>query len=605
MADNPVPSLHLGITMAGAVSAGAYTAGVIDFLFEALQDWEAAKKKEENLPAEEKKVPPHRVQIEVLGGASAGGITAALTALTCFTGINPVDQPEDAKAKNFRPSNNMLFDAWVNLGAASNAPEGIFRMLDTDDLKKAGGIPSLLNSLPIDEIADRALQHTNSTPKKPWPAFVAKDVEVLLTLCSLRGIPVGINFNSDNSSWIASPSHQMSIHKQYARFTPKTTINDPQRAIPFDRSEPETLQQLIDCAKATAAFPIGFQAREITLSRNHVKHQFGTFYQFNEKTLDSIFESGTVPDPFEFTSIDGGALNNEPLGEIAAIMHERKIRDFALILVDPFPNFGGKPEKYKPLQFLRQLLFPIMGALRNQGMLKESDLREVGQEDELKANYKKNMIYPSRWTYNEKAEDWDKCGNALACGGLGGFSGILSRNFRLHDYFLGRQNCRNFLRSYFTIEYKTKPDAANHAIFQDWTPEMVNTYKVAWRESREGVVHLPIIPVLDFVREENEKKQAFTDDPEKREAALLEHARKSDFAFPTIQPTQLIALRKPLRRRMFKMAHKATNNWNLLIRWAFRALLFVMIPVLFAYLARRVIKAAQKDLIDNGLVRKG
>ena len=32
-------TFELGLVMAGAASAGAYTAGVIDFLFEALQAW--------------------------------------------------------------------------------------------------------------------------------------------------------------------------------------------------------------------------------------------------------------------------------------------------------------------------------------------------------------------------------------------------------------------------------------------------------------------------------------------------------------------------------------------------------------------------------------
>jgi Cft2 family RNA processing exonuclease len=37
-------TFHLGITMAGAVSAGAYTAGFIDYLIEILEFWEKQKK---------------------------------------------------------------------------------------------------------------------------------------------------------------------------------------------------------------------------------------------------------------------------------------------------------------------------------------------------------------------------------------------------------------------------------------------------------------------------------------------------------------------------------------------------------------------------------
>jgi len=38
-------TFHLGLCMAGSVSAGAYTAGVIDYLFEALNNWYAEKQK--------------------------------------------------------------------------------------------------------------------------------------------------------------------------------------------------------------------------------------------------------------------------------------------------------------------------------------------------------------------------------------------------------------------------------------------------------------------------------------------------------------------------------------------------------------------------------
>mgnify|MGYP000294822413 FL=1 len=37
-------AFHIGITMAGAVSAGAYTAGFIDYLIEILELWGKQKK---------------------------------------------------------------------------------------------------------------------------------------------------------------------------------------------------------------------------------------------------------------------------------------------------------------------------------------------------------------------------------------------------------------------------------------------------------------------------------------------------------------------------------------------------------------------------------
>ncbi len=42
MADTE-PTFEIGLTMAGAVSAGAYSGGVLDFLLQALDAWEQEK----------------------------------------------------------------------------------------------------------------------------------------------------------------------------------------------------------------------------------------------------------------------------------------------------------------------------------------------------------------------------------------------------------------------------------------------------------------------------------------------------------------------------------------------------------------------------------
>ena len=61
---NPEKTFHLGLCMAGSVSAGAYTAGVMDYLFEALNNWYA--KKDKGDPG----IPDHDVLIDVFGGSS-------------------------------------------------------------------------------------------------------------------------------------------------------------------------------------------------------------------------------------------------------------------------------------------------------------------------------------------------------------------------------------------------------------------------------------------------------------------------------------------------------------------------------------------------------
>src|SRR3954471_3654065 len=60
---------RMGLALAGAISAGAYTAGVIDFLVQALEEWEKTRG--------EPSVPQHRAGLKVITGASAGAITGA------------------------------------------------------------------------------------------------------------------------------------------------------------------------------------------------------------------------------------------------------------------------------------------------------------------------------------------------------------------------------------------------------------------------------------------------------------------------------------------------------------------------------------------------
>src|SRR5712691_4685642 len=80
-------TFQLGLALAGAISAGAYTAGVMDFLFQALSQWEdqRSKRNERN----ESVVPQHRVVLKVMAGASAGAITGALGAVGLARGLAP------------------------------------------------------------------------------------------------------------------------------------------------------------------------------------------------------------------------------------------------------------------------------------------------------------------------------------------------------------------------------------------------------------------------------------------------------------------------------------------------------------------------------------
>ena len=66
-------TFYLGLTMAGAISAGAYTAGVLDVLFEAMDLHNARYKqgKAHDWTGQFADRPRHKVALRVISGTSA------------------------------------------------------------------------------------------------------------------------------------------------------------------------------------------------------------------------------------------------------------------------------------------------------------------------------------------------------------------------------------------------------------------------------------------------------------------------------------------------------------------------------------------------------
>src|SRR3712207_4808711 len=70
---------RLGLALNGTGAAGAWTAGVLDFLVEALDLWDD-KKREDRERGGRPAVPDHELRVGVAGAASGGGLCAALLA---------------------------------------------------------------------------------------------------------------------------------------------------------------------------------------------------------------------------------------------------------------------------------------------------------------------------------------------------------------------------------------------------------------------------------------------------------------------------------------------------------------------------------------------
>jgi len=503
---------RIGIAMAGAVSAGAYTAGVIDYLLEALERWEQAKKKNRELGPSHKdydhSVPMHDVVIDVLGGASAGGMTAAITSLAMFEGMNPVRQPADGQ------TGNRLYDSWVNLNDGSGPrPEMVTfsQMLLNDDITD-GNIPSLLNSVPVDAIAEKAKNiQVNKQPGDPsWPNYISKDLEVILTICTLRGVPIEINFGSAESDEFNKetdpvPAFKMYLHKGIAHFTINPN-NHAEHLFHLDPNLEASRNQLMECAKATGAFPVGLRSRYMSTPRSyikaHLKRMFGENININWEA---------IPENFDFTAVDGGTINNEPFGEVLRVLEERNeadlageettaergleyfpFKNYAILMIDPFPSFEENIDEAmkKELSSVVDVVPQLLGALRRQAMLKESELSKGFTKEHTRA-----MIFPVRRkkVTEDGVEKEVKEKYAIACGSLGGFGGFFSKKFRVHDFFLGRKNCQSFLRKHFTISAKDAFVMAGDQIlsvecpiFEGWAKKQPGVSSVCVHKRRYG-----------------------------------------------------------------------------------------------------------------------
>src|SRR4051794_41980263 len=93
---------EIGLVMSGAVSAGAYTAGVIDFLIQALDQWHQGKR------GTDARCPRHDVSLKVMAGTSAGGMSAAIAAAQLGEAHTPATDQRPPG-----PSDNKLYESWV------------------------------------------------------------------------------------------------------------------------------------------------------------------------------------------------------------------------------------------------------------------------------------------------------------------------------------------------------------------------------------------------------------------------------------------------------------------------------------------------------------
>ncbi|MCX6244726.1 MAG: patatin-like phospholipase family protein [Bacteroidetes bacterium] len=527
-------TFHFGICMAGAVSAGAYTAGVIDYLLEAMESWYKAK--ELGLPG----IPKHDIHIEVLSGASAGGMTAAITAAAIQKGFPHVNQKnynaEEAK-------NNPLFDAWVNLTETPGS-DMMDQMLGTGDIvinSKENPNPEAevragFNSSFIDQVASRIIDNIVKDPGVKRPYF-AGDLEVLTTFTNLRGYHYHIDFNTE----LGTREHRMNMHRDFAHFQQSDSgAYSGDGKIPFHFKNEDGLNKelLIESAKATGAFPIGLQPRVLKRDPKYI----------NDNSMLKIGKAeGILVSPdvdYYNVTVDGGVIDNEPFDLTETILANRrkallakergadaaatyktrrssKEFDTTILMIDPFPNFDDKPDpNYFPLMAIKFMAGQILGAMRQQLMLKTDELKRANDEND----YSRFMIAPIRKS-KSKTQQY-----SIACGSLGGFGGFFNKQFRVHDFMLGRRNCQRFIQRYLSI-----PVNAGNTIIDFGYEGIEKEYLIL---SDDNQTFLPIIPDIRIIK--NEQTGTYQ---------IIKPDKEEDFPYPSVALSYLLGLEKKMKTR--------------------------------------------------------
>jgi hypothetical protein len=488
---------QVGLAMSGAISAGAYTAGVFDFLIQAFDEWERARANG-SAGVERGSVPSHFVGIKVMSGASAGAITAAIGAIALADGDQ---RPEffDAAKQRVKCYLPKLYDSWVvrpTLVADSKGADDFLTPTDiagpnlvgSDNFSRTSPIPkpelsdsrpvtSLLNARLLDGIAKAALDVKTVGKLR---AYLSKTLHIYLTLTNFRGVPYQISFEGGDYHMM---SHGDRVHYAVAGlgdWDTESEFSDSDRGRDIDTKslvspypEKQIWNDFAVCALASAAFPVGLAPRQIYAALNEYDCKTSDDPKFRRFPSDDLARRSDIKPAwpaltdYTFMTCDGGTIDNDPFeyarfalkkkGQLEdPIERDLEHSDRAVIMISPFPEAKPILAADEPGWDIVSIISALLPSLIDQARFKPSEL-VLAADPTVGSRY---LIFPKR--YGTDGKTLEPYG--IASGLLGGFGGFVSRAFRDHDFQLGRRNCQQFLKATFALP------ATNRKI-KNWPPQ--------------------------------------------------------------------------------------------------------------------------------------
>lgn len=445
-------TFHIGLAMAGAVSAGAYTAGVLDVLIRALEAWQVAKDKGD------KQVPDHSVCLTSMAGASAGGITAALGSIGLGKGIETAKFPA-ASGGTITTILPILYNAWVLKPRMVSDDNQGPSLLGLDDLQ--GQVISALDTTVLDSIRQGAVSAPAAKTTAP-KAYMAEPMHIYLTVSNLRGTPYQISFGSS--------TYKMLDHNDRRLYRISGLGKNTAAASPWasaDAAVEMTVGELNDkggpsakwldlsyAALATSAFPVGLSSRILTVNQSDYANRQWPLPGAVADKMNPSWPQAFNPTngDLKVLTVDGGMLNNEPFDYVryalmakGADQNARKPEeaDRAVIMIAPFPEGVAFPldDAEESDRFILKVVSKLIPTLLAQVRFKPDELASAADP-----NVASRVLIAPRRTADGIASSAN-----IACGLLGGFGGFFDQRFREHDFVLGQRNAQQFLREWFSL----------------------------------------------------------------------------------------------------------------------------------------------------------
>jgi hypothetical protein len=306
----------LAITIAGAVSLGSYESGV---LYEVLDAIDQHNRNPLTTPA-------NQIVIDVLTGASAGGMTAIILAQKLLFSAQEFAGPYD----------NPLYNTWVKRISLAE-------LQATREDEPA--LDSLFSSDLIEAISQETLKaRYASAPPPPAQRHPAAgdSIRVGVAVTNLNGVAYGYE---------VAPSGRFT----YIDYCDQVTRNA--QAASCDNAE--FWEPLRQAAVACGAFPIAFRAQDLQRSAKGEPDDY-----------DAANLEPWAHDPATFTYSDGGILQNQPLGIAKNLVdmidqHQDQDRRFYLFVSphakDPDANDDFHAANADYIHMVKRLLSVVMG----------------------------------------------------------------------------------------------------------------------------------------------------------------------------------------------------------------------------------------------------